>query len=216
MFNPKRLSLARMRRRLTANMALPDATPLPPPDFGSRDLAIEVVPAGTRLVRIHRSDLDPIFFGSTGGNRFDDFLKEYGVCYLCTTPEGAFAETCLRAVGAYFVALTFLEARSFAEIEVIAPLRLISMHGPGLAQIGATAAVTSGPHRAAQQWSRAVHDHPTAPDGIAYRSNHDNGELGVALFERAGGRLGTANSRPIMNDRGGLAVLLARYRVGIG
>ena len=141
-------------------MAPPDPGPLPPPDFASRDLPIETVAAGTRLVRIHRSDLGPLFFGSTGGNRFDDPAKTYGVCYLATTLEGAFVENCLRVVGARFVALAFLEERSFSEIEVTAPLRLVSIHGPGLAQLGATGAVTSGPHAVAQLWSRAVHDHP--------------------------------------------------------
>lgn len=197
-------------------MAPPDPGPLPPSDFASRDLPTESVSPGTRLVRIHRSDLGPLFFGSTGGNRFDDPARTYGTCYLSTTFEGAFAETCLRAVGARFVALTFLEARSFSEIEVVDTLTFVSIHGPGLAQLGATGAVTSGPHTVVQQWSRAVHDHPTAPDGVACRSNHDNGQLCVALFERASARLGAADTQPIMDDRSRLAALLARYKVGLG
>lgn len=197
-------------------MAPPDPGPLPPIDLASRDLPVETIGAGTRLARIHRSDLGPLFFGSTGGNRFDDPTKTYGVCYLATTLEGAFAETCLRAVGARFVAMTFLEARSFSEIEVTAALRLVSFHGPGLAQLGATGAVTSGPHAVAQLWSRAVHDHLSSPDGITYRANHDNGELCVALFDLAGARLKPAEPQPIMKDRSRLAALLARYKVGLG
>lgn len=197
-------------------MAPPSPGPLPPADFASRELPLETIPGGARLTRIHRSDLKPLFFGSTGGNRFDDPAQSYGVCYLSTTLEGAFAETCLRSVGARFVALTFLETRSFSEIEVTAPLRLVSLHGPGLAQSGATGAVTSGPHVVAQQWSRAIHDHPAAADGIAYRSNHDNGEICVALFERAGDRLAPGNSQPMTIDSVRLAELLARYKVGLG
>lgn len=199
-------------------MALPSPSsgPLPPADLASRDLPIETIDAGTRLIRIHRNSFGAIFFGATGHNRFDDPTGTYGVCYLATTIEGAFAETCLRAVGARFVAITFLEERSFAEIEVAAPLRLTSIHGPGLAQLGATGAVTSCPHAIAQFWSRAIYDHPSSPDGIAYRSNHDNGELCVALFDRAGIHLTEAGSEPIMNDRVRLASLLARYQVGLG
>jgi hypothetical protein len=197
-------------------MALPDSAPLPPPDFTSRDLLIETLPAGTRLVRIHRSDFGPLFFGVTGGNRFDDPDKGYGVCYLSATLEGAFAETCLRAVGARFVSLTFLEARSFSGIALAAPLRLVSVHGPGLARIGATGAVTSGPHAIAQRWSRAIHDHPAAVDGISYRANHDNGELCVALFDHARDRLAAANPTPLMADRERLGALLERYKVGLG
>jgi hypothetical protein len=199
-----------------ASTVPPDRGLLPPPDFAHRELPIEAIPTGTRLIRIHRSDLGPLHFGSTGSNRFDDPAKTYGVCYLAATLEGAFAETCLRAVGARFVALTFLEARSFSEIEVTAPLRLAAVHGPGLVRIGATAAVTSGTHVAAQQWSKAIHEHPSAADGIAYRSNHDNGELCFALFEHVSNRLARAGSNPMMKDRARLAVLLARYRVGLG
>ncbi|PPD15152.1 MAG: hypothetical protein CTY25_07745 [Methylobacterium sp.] len=197
-------------------MAPPSPGPFPPADFASRELPIEEIPSGARLIRIHRSDRGPLFFGSTGGNRFDDPAKIYGVCYLATTLEGAFAETCLRSVGARFVALTFLEARSFSEIEVSAPLRLVSLHGPGLAQIGATGAVTSGPHAVAQQWSQAIHDHPTVPDGIAYRSNHDNGEICVALFEHVGDHLAPSDPQPMTTNRTRLAKLLARYKVGLG
>jgi hypothetical protein len=91
----------------------------------------------------------------------DDPAKTYGTCTLSTTFEGALAETCLRAVGARFIAVTFLESRSFPEIEVTAPLTLVSVHGPGLAQIGATGAVTSGPHAVAQQM---VSSHPRSSE----------------------------------------------------
>lgn len=199
-----------------ANMARPKPSPLPPTDFASRDLPIETIATGTRLVRIHRNTLDPLYFGSTAANRFDDPAGQYGVCYLAATLEGAFAETCLRAVGARFVALSFLEARSFSHIEVTTHLRLVSVHGPGLAHIGATAAVTSGPYEAAQRWSRAIHDHPGAPDGIGYYSNHDNDELCVALFNRAAKNVQPLGPEPITNDRDRLAALLTRYKVGLG
>lgn len=204
------------RQRLTANMAPPDPRPLPPADFAARDLPIEIIDKGARLVRIHRTELSPIFFGSSGGNRFDDPTRQYGVSYLSQTIEGAFAETCLRSIGARFVALSFLEARSFCEIEVTSPLRLVSVHGPGLARIGATGIVTSGPHSVAQEWSRAIHDHSAGADGVVYRSNHDNGELCVALFERAHDRLAVIASTPILSNRDRLGELFARYKIGLG
>lgn len=197
-------------------MAPPDSGPLPPADFADRDLPIEVIDKGTRLVRIHRTDLDPIFFGSSGGNRFDDPARQYGVSYLSQTIEGAFAETCLRAIGARFVVLSFLETRSFCEIEVTSPVKLVSVHGPGLARIGATGIVTSGPHSVAQQWSRAIHDHSSGVDGVAYRSTHDNGELCVALFEQAQDRLAVIASTPMLSNRARLGELLTRYKVGLG
>src|SRR5262245_34466205 len=117
-------------------MALPEPGPFPPADFERRELPIETIPAGSHLFRLHRTDLGPLFFGSTGDNRFDDPTGRYGVCYLARTLEGAFAETCLRAVGSRLVAFSFLEARSCSEIEVTADLRLASIHGPGLARVG--------------------------------------------------------------------------------
>jgi RES domain len=190
--------------------------PRPPQDFAGRDLPLETVPKGTTFIRIHRSDLGALYFGTSGDNRFDDPERVYGVCYLALTREGAFAETCLRAVGAQFVAASYVSARSFTAIETTAPLRLVAVHGPGLARIGATSVVSSGEHALAQQWSRAIYDHPAAPDGLLYRANHDNGELCAALFERSADRLIRRQTQALLSDRASLAALLDRYRVGLG
>jgi hypothetical protein len=190
--------------------------PKPPPDFADRELPLETLPAGTTFVRIHRSDLGPLFFGTSGDNRFDDPKRVYGVCYVALTLEGAFAETCLRAVGAQFVALSYLSARSFTAIEVAAPLHLVAVHGPGLARIGATSIVSGGGHTLAQTWSCAIHDHPSSPDGLLYRANHDNGEICAALFDRCAERLGLGQTQGLFADRACLARLLDRYKVGLG
>ena len=125
------------------------------------------------------------------------------------------AEACLRVVGARFGALTFLEVRSFSEIEVAAPLRLVSIHGHGLAQIGATGAVTSGPHVIAQQWSRAVHDHQRRR--MAPLSLQSRQWRAVRRSLRAcRGSAGSDSPQPMIIDRVRLADLLARYHVGIG
>lgn len=65
-----------------------------------------------------------------------------------------------------------------------AELRLIELHGPGLARMGATAAVSSGTYDISQPWPRAIHEHPGNVHGIVYRSNLENGEPCVALFDR--------------------------------
>lgn len=189
---------------------------VPPADFAARDLPIEAVPAGGTFVRIHRSGLDALYFGNSGDNRFDDPERQYGVCYASRSLEGAFAETCLRQAGARLVPLSRLAGRSATVLTVEAELRLAELHGPGLARMGATAAVTSGAYEASQPWSRAVHDHPAAVDGIAYRSNHDNGELCVALFDRCRERLRPGTATGLIQDRARLAALLERYKVGLG
>ena len=189
---------------------------VPPADFATRDLPIEAVPAGTTFVRIHRSTLDPLYFGASGDNRFDDPEGQYGVCYAERSLEGAFAETCLRQVGARLVPLSRLAGRSATELTVAAELRLVELHGPGLARVGATAAVSSGTYDVSQPWSRAIYEHPVSVDGIVYRSNHDNGELCVALFERCRDQLRPTAQTSLIQSRAQLAGLLDRYRVGLG
>jgi hypothetical protein len=198
-------------------MARDRARPVPPPaDFATRDLPVEVVPAGATFVRIHRTGLGALHFGASGDNRFDDPRGEYGVCYAARSLEGAFAETCLRAVGATLVPLAHLAGRSATVLTAAAELRLVEMHGPGLSRLGATAAVSSGTYDGSQPWSRAVHDHPAAVDGIVYRSNHDDGELCAALFGRCRGRLRAGPASTLTGDRDRLAALLDRYKVGLG
>ncbi len=148
--------------------------------------------------------------------RFDDPQGVFGICYLAASLEGAFAETCLRAVGATIVSYAYLAERSVTTLANVRPLRLVSPHGPGLAAIGATSAVSGGPHAAAQAWSRALHDHADEPDGLSYRANHDNGELCIALFDRAADAVSVRASEPLTADRDRLADLLERYTAALG
>jgi hypothetical protein len=190
--------------------------PEPPADLADRDLPLDIVPAGVTLVRIHRREDAALFFGRTGANRFDAPDGTYNVCYLARSLEGAFAETCLRASGARFVGSTFLAERAWSSVRVVRELRLVALHGPGLARVGATAAVTSGDHAPARRWSKALHAHPARVDGLAYRASHDDGEVCVALLDRSRRRLGAPKARGLLDDPGRLAALLDRYRVGLG
>jgi RES domain len=189
---------------------------VPPADFATRDLPIELVPDGATFVRIHRSGLDPLHFGSSGDNRFDDPQSRYGVCYAARSLAGAFAETCLRQVGATLVPLSRLAECSVTALMVTAELRLVELHGSGLARIGATAAASSGTYDISQDWSRAIRDHSANADGIVYRSNHDNGELCVALFDHCRDRLRPGLTIGLLQDRARFAGLLDRYKVGLG
>ena len=193
----------------------PDPAPLPPDDFGRRDLPVETAPAGTTFFRIHRTALEAMHFEVSGGHRFDDPQRGYGVCYAARSVEGAFAETCLRAVGATLVSFAALAERSLTALTTAADLRLVALHGPGLARLGATSAVSSGPYAVSQPWSRAIHDHPAGVDGLVYRSNHDNGELCVALFDRCRRHLQAGSAVGLTADLARLASLLDRYEVGL-
>lgn len=189
--------------------------PLPPADFASRDLPIGTVPAGAAFIRIHRTGLGVLYFGMSGDSRFDDPARGYGVCYAARSLEGAFAETCLRQVGSTLVSMAMLASRSVTAITATADLRLVELHGRGLPRLGATASVSSGTYAVSQPWSEAIHRHGATVDGIAYRSNHDNGELCVALFDRCRARLEEGASEPLAHDRRRLATLLDHYGIGI-
>lgn len=193
----------------------PKPGPLPPADLADRDLPIEVAPIGATFVRIHRSILGALHFGVSGDNRFDDPDGQYGVCYAARSLQGAFAETCLRETGARLVPLSWLSVRSATTLRVEAALRLVELHGPGLSRLGATAAVSSGIYDVSQPWSRALYAHPVAVDGIVYRSNHDNGELCVALFDRCRSRLVEEARHELLANRAALARLLDAYKVGL-
>ena len=138
-------------------------------------------------LRIHRLEHDPLFFGTTGSSRFDDPLHRYGVLYAAETLDGAFIETFGRSPGVNSVRQHQLMARFVALIDATPPVSLVDLTGPGLAQLGATASLTSGPHAIAQRWSRALWSHPSQPDCSSAR--HDPSCVSVAIFSRARRRI---------------------------
>jgi hypothetical protein len=193
-----------------------DVPPLPPADLSARSLALTEPPAQP-LWRIHRSVHDPFFFGPPVGvrptGRWDAPSGQYGVCYLAVgDPAIAFAETLLRdATG--IVSEEELARRSLARFQIVAPLQLVMMHGPGLLRAGATAAVSSGPHEFSREWSLALYAHPDQPDGLLYRTRHDDDGFGIALFDRAGFKIRLDITIPLAAPplRGELARWLDRY-----
>src|SRR5262249_43966467 len=77
-------------------------------------------------------------------------------------------------------------ARARARLRVTRDLRLVNLHGAGLARLGATAEVVHGglPYDVPQAWSKALYGHPLVPDGIAYTARHDDTAFCYALFDR--------------------------------
>jgi hypothetical protein len=161
------------------------------------------------LARLHLREHTALWFGTGLGERFNDPQELYGVCYLAFEPEAAFVETLLRARNDDVVALAAIEARAIASVPIARSLRLVAPFGRHLSALHATAA--HGRYVVSQAWSRALHDHPDAPDGIAYRPAHDDALTAVALFERARGALGPPRSRPLIREYPLLDRLAERY-----
>jgi hypothetical protein len=200
------------------------------------ELPVSVIEAGTLLYRIHRRELDPLWFGPAPGspprNRFDDpgpgagpleapgrdasFAERgYRICYFGRSPEAAFAETFLRRPPVRLVSRAFVDTRGIAAFALSRALRVARLHGPALAVLGATAAVSSGPHDVARAWARALWAHPSAPDGLEYRCHHDDAELAVALYDRAADAVEGIWHGGLRDDRRWFGSVLDRYRLAL-
>ena len=183
-------------------------------------LPLSHVKAGTRWMRIHAHGRNALWFGPGSGrqpiHRFDDPEGRFGISYFGTTLEVCFAETFLRNPPVRILALDDLAVRSIATVEVRRDLRLVPIHGPSLARLGVTAELASGSDYAASQlWSRALWEHSDKPDGILYRSRHDDSALSVALYDRAKDGLAIVGDRCLSEDTQQLARLLRRYGLGL-
>jgi hypothetical protein len=129
-----------------------------------------------------------VFFGPGAGNpptfRFDSFAGAFGVLYLGLGMAGALVETLLRNPARKMIDYVDVAARALTSLHSGRDLALIQLHGTGLQQLGCDNAISTGPYNPCGAWSDALWAHASTPDGIAYQSRHDPGEICVALFER--------------------------------
>lgn len=187
--------------------------PRPPRNLADRALPIDTLPAGTHVFRIHSVGRRAVWFGPGAGSpptyRFDDPLGAYGVCYVGNSPMAAFVETMLRDLPTRVLSEANLPNRLMSRLELLSDLRVVRAHSEGLVQLGTTGAIASAKldfpgatpaqsYEHAMAWSRALHDHPDSPAGIAYHSSHDDSLACFALFgDRAGEALIEAEDRAI-------------------
>lgn len=163
--------------------AFPGQHPEPPANLDQRDLPIRRERGP--WFRFHRIRRSPIFFGTTGGGRFDGPTHEYGVLYLGADAHAAFVETFGRRTGITAVSWAELVERRLVRMEPTRPLALVDLTGPSLARLGADARLFAGEHAIAQRWSRAFWEHSVRPDGLCYPARHDPSRLCAALYDRA-------------------------------
>jgi hypothetical protein len=190
--------------------------PDPPADLDKRHLPIARID-GT-LFRIHGARRRPLFFGTTGENRFDDPRSEFGVLYAGLSEACAFIETFGEPLDVPFVTEAQLSERKLTLIEVRTPLRLVDLRGSKLRRLGADARLFAGDHGPAQRWSRAFFEHRDRPDGLLYRARHDAGEYAVALFDRAERAVRARAARATLAspaNRALVAGLLRKYGFGL-
>lgn len=161
--------------------------PAPPSDLASRLPRLRALQAGTVLHRFHNAALGPVFFDRGTTSRLNAPDGRFGVLYTALSAAGAFAETFLRTPGATLLDPDLVAQKACAALALQREVRLIELHGPGAAVIGATAELchAAPPYDLPQAWSSALHAHPVQADGLAYRARHNDDEICVALFDRA-------------------------------
>lgn len=194
----------------------PSGTAPPPPAWLTEaTLPVTIVPAGQPLHRIHRTAHGPVFFGPGAGvpplYRFDSASGRFGVLYLGRALDGALAETLLRNPQRQMIALSEITSRSAAQLACTRDLRLVTMHGPGLQSLGTDNAISTGPYEPCGLWADALWDHPDKPDGIAYLSRHDPGQICFAVFERTPMEFAVNRTQPLASMLSEVARMLEGY-----
>jgi hypothetical protein len=162
----------------------PGDHPEPPGDLVTREPLLAELPMGAIVSRLHARGRNPLFFGRTGGNRFDSPDRSYGVLYAGLDEYCAFIETYGQTTGIRTVTETALEGRHLAHLELLRPMKLIDLsNSGGLAHVGADSRLFSGSHAIAQRWSAAFREHPSKPDGMLYPARHDAARNACAIYE---------------------------------
>ncbi len=158
-----------------------------------------------KLHRISRYSSGEPFFGSSGGNRFDDGSRvksrRYGTCYCGFNLQTAIAETVLHdevpVRGVFAISLSDFSARYHVRFKG-GTLHLADLTGAALKTLGGDGAIsTITPYKLPQKWSRAVHRHPDLVDGIYYISRQLNDQPAVAIFDRARHKITAATYAPL-------------------
>jgi hypothetical protein len=189
--------------------------PNPPAWLAATPLPIDVVPAGTVLFRVHRLGRGPIFFGPGRGvgptYRFDSLTGRFGVLYVGLSLAAALVETLLRNPTRRMVAYPELAERASCDLTATRDLRVARLHGTGLQAVGCDNAISTGPYEPCGAWADALWDHKDRPDGIAYQSRHDSGQICLALFERDDLYLEAPDPVPLVRQLPTVAAILSGY-----
>ena len=193
----------------------PGLHPPPSADLSQRKLPLKTLAAATIFYRVHQAKYDPIYFSNYGGGRFD---TSEGIIDLGIDEYVAFRETIGRFSKYRLISSEELEKRRMSEIKSSRALSLVDLTGKGLTLLDADARLLTGDYKIAQQWSKALQDHPSSPDGIYYRSLHDPSRFCLALYQIATSSiLQVMNTYDFLSDEylESLANLLDEYQYGL-
>lgn len=187
----------------------------PPPNLSQRELPLKVFSTGVIFARIHKLKNNPIYFSNSSEGRFN---TPEGVMYLGIDEYVAFRETIGRFSKYSLISREELEIRGMVKIKSSQNLSLVDITGRGLTLLSADNRLSTGNYKIAQQWSKALQDHPSSPDGIYYCSRHDPSRFCLALYQqKTKDILQVVNSYELMSDNYSinLANILDEYEYGL-
>jgi hypothetical protein len=196
----------------------------PPPGFARAALDLARVAPGDVFGRIYDPRFpDPLGYGKAR-SRFSDPRRRspesrFGVLYLGSSLKVCFLEALLRderdgLVGDYPMDERELDMRRFAQVVVREELTLLDLTGDAPVRMGVASDVPRSSKQAlARRWSLAAYAHPAQVDGIRYPSRL-NGELNLAIYDRAISKLAVAATTPL-RDAPGLARVLNDLKVAL-
>ena len=145
----------------------------------------------------------------------DSLDGEFATCYMAENTLAAFAETFLREGRVKLVMVDELEARQWSRLQVVAPLTLVSCHGSALTTLQTTSAISSGAYSRSRAWAAALHSHPDGPDGLRYRSRHNDDQFCNALFDRAAASVRVIETLPLLHPSTGVIDAINAYAVSV-
>lgn len=192
----------------------------PPADFARSPHIATVEPSGSIWHRIYATRFpNPLGFGKSKSRFSGPSGTEFGVVYLGSTVNVAFAEAVLRdrAVGTikpFPISQAELDSYTCADIELGSPLDLVDLTGNGALRLRVPTDVTGAADQTlARIWSKAFYDHPEAPDGVLY-SSRLVGERNIAVYDRAIRKL-VARAASDLAARPELARILGDFNIAL-
>ena len=152
-----------------------------------------------------------VYFGREAHYRFDAPDGSYGVMYAALDFTTCFAEVLLRDSLLADPKPTLFES-DLARLVVATfgpvrrRLRLARLLGP-MPNLGIDAQISAyHDYSVTRAWSKALHDHPAAVDGLVFASRMNSPALSVAIFERASKGLRERNRVPLLFHPGFKAI----------
>lgn len=183
--------------RIPPPVTIPPA-PTTPADIAALDPLEHLWPQGTTIRRVYDVNWGSRdFYANTPTRRarFSPFVpagvsEALPVLYGADDDLGALSETVFHDVPvtgpAKFVPSSKLLHEQLIELEATRDLRLVDLTTDGLSRLGLTRLqlIESDPRSYAEtaEWARALHGHPSAPDGLYWVSRQHDTSMCVVLF----------------------------------